>query len=330
MTKNGDLFSIWNFDGKIAFEDIIEATEDFDIKYCIGTGGCGSVYRAKLPTGRIVALKKLHTEESQNLRFTECFHNEVKMLTEIHLRNIVKLHGFCLHNRCNFLIYEYMDRGSLFCALRNDAEAQELNWGKRVNIIKAVTCALAYLHHDCTPTIIHRYITSNNILLNSKMKAFVSDFGTARFLDPDSSNQTLLVGTYGYVAPCFRVVALETLMGKHPGELISMLSKTSALEMKLKDVTDQRLGLPILQRETHDVIVVTTIALACVQYTPKLRPSMQQVSQQLSISKPPLAVSLHEMSIQQLMNQNLYLVDNNYVGKKVDIDVAEANPFPSL
>ncbi|KAI4353922.1 hypothetical protein L6164_002842 [Bauhinia variegata] len=248
------------------------------------------------------------------------------MLTEICHRNIVKLHGFCLHKRCNFLIYEYMDKGSLFCALSNDAEAQELNWGKRVNIIKGVTRALAYLHHDCTPTIVHRDITSNNVLLNSEMEAFVSDFGTARFLDPDSSNQTLLVGTYGYVAPelaytltvtekcdiySFGVVALETIMGKHPGELISMLSKPSALEMKLKDVIDQRLGLPILQRETHDVILVTTIALACVQYTPKLRPSMQQVSQQLSISKPPLAVSLHEISIQQLMNQNLYLVDNN-------------------
>ncbi|KAJ0041868.1 hypothetical protein Pint_19310 [Pistacia integerrima] len=59
-TKAGDVFSIWNYDGKIAFEDIIEATEDFDIKYCVGTGGYGSVYRAQLPNGRVVALKKLH------------------------------------------------------------------------------------------------------------------------------------------------------------------------------------------------------------------------------------------------------------------------------
>jgi len=33
------------------------------------------------------------------------------------------------------------------------------------------------------------------------MEAFVSDFGTARMLDPDSSNQTLLAGTHGYIAP---------------------------------------------------------------------------------------------------------------------------------
>ncbi|KAI4353876.1 hypothetical protein L6164_002799 [Bauhinia variegata] len=81
--KNGDLFSIWNYDGKIAFEDIIQATEDFDLKYCIGTGGYGSVYRAMLPMGRIVALKKLHRMESQNPRFAQSFQNEIKMLTKV-------------------------------------------------------------------------------------------------------------------------------------------------------------------------------------------------------------------------------------------------------
>ncbi|KAI4353745.1 hypothetical protein L6164_002674 [Bauhinia variegata] len=96
VAKNGSLFSIWNYDGKIAFEDIIEATEDFDIQYCIGTGGYGSVYKAKLPTGRIVAVKKPHTVESQNSRFAGSFCNEIKIsVTEICHRNIVKLHGFC-------------------------------------------------------------------------------------------------------------------------------------------------------------------------------------------------------------------------------------------
>ena len=36
--------------------------------------------------------------------------------------------------------------------------------------------------------------------MNIKFEAFVSDFGTARLLNPDSSNQTLVVGTYGYIA----------------------------------------------------------------------------------------------------------------------------------
>jgi Leucine-rich repeat (LRR) protein/tRNA A-37 threonylcarbamoyl transferase component Bud32 len=200
-TKNGDLFSIWNYDGKIAYEDIIEATEDFDIKYCIGTGGYGSVYKTQLPSGKVVALKKLHRFEAEDPTFDKSFKNEVKMLTEIRHRNIVKLHGYCLHKRCMFLVYEYMERGSLFCVLSNDVEAVELNWTKRVNIIKDIAHAISYMHHECIPVIVHRDISSNNILLNSKLEAFVSDFGTAKLLDPDSSNQTLVVGTYGYIAP---------------------------------------------------------------------------------------------------------------------------------
>ncbi|KAF5455977.1 hypothetical protein F2P56_025497 [Juglans regia] len=58
--KNGDMFSIWNYDGYIAYKEIIKATENFDLRYCIGTGSYGSVYKAELPDGKVVALKKLH------------------------------------------------------------------------------------------------------------------------------------------------------------------------------------------------------------------------------------------------------------------------------
>jgi serine/threonine protein kinase len=57
------------------------------------------------------------------------------------------------------------------------------------------------MHHDCVPPIVHRDISSKNVLLNSELEAHVSDFGTARFLKPDSSNWTAIAGTYGYVAP---------------------------------------------------------------------------------------------------------------------------------
>ena len=100
-----------------------------------------------------------------------------------------------------FLIYEYIERGSLFYVLRNDIEAKELNWKKRVNIIKGIANALSYLHHDCVPTIVHQDLTTNNILLNSEFEAIVADFGIARPLNPNSSNLTTLVGTYGYIAP---------------------------------------------------------------------------------------------------------------------------------
>ncbi|KAG6697161.1 hypothetical protein I3842_09G184900 [Carya illinoinensis] len=82
-SKNGNIFSIWNYDGHIAYEDIIEAIEDFDIKHCIGTGGYGSVYKAELPSVNVVALKKLHQREVENPVFCKSFINEVRVLTEI-------------------------------------------------------------------------------------------------------------------------------------------------------------------------------------------------------------------------------------------------------
>ncbi|QHO25152.1 hypothetical protein S83_039797 [Arachis hypogaea] len=316
--KDGDLFSIWNYDGKIAFEDIIEATQDFDIRYCIGTGAYGSVYKAQLPSGKIVALKKLHQRESQNPSFDKSFRNEIKMLSQIRHRNIVKLHGFCLHNRCMFLVYEYMERGSLFYALSmDDDEAKELSWSKRVNIISGTANALAYMHHDCFPPIVHRDVTSNNILLNSELHAVVSDFGTARLLDPDSSNQTLQVGTYGYLVPelaytmtvtekcdvySFGVVALETLMGRHPGVLILSLFNSSNKNIMIKDLLDSRIRLPLCQRDTQAIVQVLTLALACLRSDPKSRPSMQQVAYELSnFEQSSLSLSFSEISVYHLI-----------------------------
>ncbi|KAM7465232.1 hypothetical protein LguiB_012794 [Lonicera macranthoides] len=170
-TKHGNMCSIWNYDGTIAYEDIIRSTNDFDIEHCIRTGGYGSVYRAQLPSGKVVALKKLHRFEAEEPTFDKSFKNEVEMLSNIRHKNIVKLYG------CMFLVYEYMERGSLFYALRDDTEAIELDWTTKVSVIKGIAHALSYMHHDCTPPIAHRDISSNNILLNSKQDAFVADFG---------------------------------------------------------------------------------------------------------------------------------------------------------
>ncbi|KAL4395173.1 uncharacterized protein [Arachis hypogaea] len=324
--KHGDLFSIWEYDGKIAFEDIVEATEDFDIRYCIGTGAYGSVYKAELPSGKTIALKKLHKTESENPSFYKSFCKEVEVLTQIRHRNIIRLYGYCLHNKCMFLVYEYLERGSLFCNLANEIEAQELNWSKRVNIIKGTSYALAYMHHHCTPPIVHRDITTSNILLNSELDACVSDFGTARLLDTDSSNLTILVGTYGYVAPelaytinvttkcdvySFGVVALETMMGHHPGEFISRLSKPSTQNLMVKDVLDSRIPLPILEKDLQDVVLVMTLALACLSSDPKSRPSMEDVANDFLASNSPIHFSFSDVSIYQLMNQEIYVIGKN-------------------
>uniref|UniRef100_A0A0R0KE09 non-specific serine/threonine protein kinase n=1 Tax=Glycine max TaxID=3847 RepID=A0A0R0KE09_SOYBN len=242
--KNGDMLSIWNYDGKIAFEDIIKATEDFDIRYCIGTGAYGTVYKAQLPSNRIVALKKLHKAESENPSFYKSFCNETKILTETRHRNIIRLYGFCLHNK-------------------------------------------------------------------------------SRLLDCHSSNQTLPAGTYGYVAPelaytltvttkcdvySFGVVVLETMMGRHPAELISSLSEPSIQNKMLKDILDLRIPLPFFRKDMQEIVLIVTLALACLSPHPKSRPSMQEIASELLVSKPPLLWHFDGISIHQLMKQKIYII----------------------
>ncbi|XP_076952461.1 leucine-rich repeat receptor-like protein kinase PEPR1 [Bidens hawaiensis] len=295
--SHGNVCSILNYDGAIAYEDFITATDDFDLKYCIGTGGYGSVYEAKLPNGKTFALKKLHRFEAEQPIFNQSFKNEVHVLTNLRHKNIVKLYGFCLHNKCNFLVYEYMEKGSLFCALSDSELAIKVDWRHRVNIIKDVAHALAYMHHDCSPPIVHRDISSNNILLNSEMEGFVGDFGAARLLDPGSSNQTVIAGTLGYIAPelaysmivtekcdvySFGVVALEIIGGKHPTDLLYSLNHMTSHGTPLENILDKRLPYPIDRSIEKEIMLVCNIAHACILTDPKCRPTMRNVSQELS------------------------------------------------
>ena len=154
-------------------------------------------------------MKKLHQSDI-DMENQNDFLNEVRALTKIKHRNIVKLLGSCSHPRHKFLVYEYLERGSLAIILSRE-EAKKLGWATRINIIKGVAHALSYMHHDCSPPIVHRDISSNNILLDSQYEAHISDFGTAKLLKLDSSNQNALAGTFGYIAPGIYTSVLNQL-----------------------------------------------------------------------------------------------------------------------
>lgn len=191
------------YDGKLVYNDIVQAAENFDEKHCIGAGGSGKVYKVKMPNGEVFAVKKLNFWDSEmGMENMKSFESEVAALTEIRHRNIVKFYGFCSRGEHTFLVYDFMERGSLGDALRSENKAKELDWVKRVEIVKGVAEALCYLHHDCVPTIIHRDLTPNNVLLDDDFEARVADFGTARFLKFHALHySTALAGTPGYVAP---------------------------------------------------------------------------------------------------------------------------------
>uniref|UniRef100_A0A8R7VAJ7 non-specific serine/threonine protein kinase n=1 Tax=Triticum urartu TaxID=4572 RepID=A0A8R7VAJ7_TRIUA len=293
-----DLFSVWNFNGRLAFDDIVRATENFDDKYIIGTGGYGKVYKAQLQDGQLVAVKKLHQTEEE-LDDERRFRSEMEILLQIRQRSIVKMYGFCSHSAYKFLLYDYIQQGSLHRTLENEEQAKELDWQKRIVVVNDVAQAISYLHHECSPPIIHRDITRNNILLDATFKAFVSDFGTARILKPDSSNWSALAGTYGYIAPelsytsvvtekcdvySFGVVVLELLMGKHPRDLLDGSLSNGEQAMLVKDILDQRPTTPTATEESSLALFIK-LAFSCLEPSPQARPTMRQAYQTL-IQRP--------------------------------------------
>ncbi|KAI6687747.1 hypothetical protein NL676_024575 [Syzygium grande] len=262
------LFSISTYNGRILHEEIIEATENFNERYCIGCGGYGRVFRAKLRSGLVVAVKKLHQMSDSGQTNQKEFQNEIRALTEIRHRNIVRLHGFCSHSQHSFLVYEYVERGNLSAILSDEGEAKELGWDRRANIVRGIAHALSYMHHD------------------------------SKLLKLDTSNWSAVAGTYGYIAPelaytmkvtekcdvySFGVVAIEVIHGKHPGETISSLSDVSDKEIPriLENMLDPRLPAPMPSIE-DELLVIFKLAIACLSTNPLLRPSMNMVSQVLS------------------------------------------------
>ena len=105
----------------------------------------------------------------------------------------------------------------------------------------------------------------------------------------------------------FGMVALEVLLGTHPGVFISFISSTftpssstvHAHHILLRDVLDQRLSPPTRQY-AEEVVFIMKLALSCLQSRPQSRPTMRLVSQQLSSQKPHLVKPFHMISLGHL------------------------------
>ena len=167
----------------------------------IGSGGTGKVYRLDLKVhGGPVAVKQLWKGNG-----VKVFTAEIEILRKIRHRNITKLYACLKKGGSNFLVLEYMSNGNLFQALQRQIKegVLELDWHQRYKIALGAAKGIAYLHHDCSPPIIHRDIKSTNILLDEEYEPKLADFGVAKIADNSSteSYSSCFAGTHGYIAP---------------------------------------------------------------------------------------------------------------------------------
>eukprot|EP00253_Pinus_taeda_P001528 PITA_01528 len=182
-----------------------DSTRNFDRNNMLGKGGFGEVYKGRLPDGRVVAVKKLNGRHTTQAAEEFLFLKEVKLISSVRHRNLVRLLGCCTRGHERLLVYEFMSNNSLDKHLFGEIETT-LSWETRLNIIVGTARGLAYLHEDSNVRIIHRDIKCANILLDDRFYPKIADFGLARlFPEGETHVSTKVGGTLGYIAPEYAV-----------------------------------------------------------------------------------------------------------------------------
>ncbi|XP_028775296.1 inactive LRR receptor-like serine/threonine-protein kinase BIR2 [Neltuma alba] len=290
---------------KVKLGDLMAATNNFSAENILISTRTGTTYKADLPDGSTLAVKRLNTCKI----LEKLFRVEMNRLGLLRHPNLAPLLGFCMVEEEKLLVYKYMSNGTLFSLLHRNGNA--LDWPMRFRIGLGAARGLAWLHHGSHPPIIHQNICSNVILVDEDFDARLMDSGLARLMTSDSEGTSFVNGDFGelgYIAPeytstpfpslkgdvyGFGVVLLELVTGQKPLEVsigeeeikgnLANWVNTLSNSGRIKDCIDKA-----ITGKGHDeeILQFLRIACNCVVSHPKDRLSMYQVYHSLkSLSK---------------------------------------------
>ncbi|KAL1212690.1 Receptor-like protein 52 [Cardamine amara subsp. amara] len=270
----------------------------------IGSGGSGKVYKIFVDSsGESVAVKRIWDNKKLDKNVEKEFIAEVEILGTIRHANIVKLLCCISREDSKLLVYEYLEKRSLDQWLhgkkeRGVGETDNLSWSQRLNIAVGAAQGLCYMHHDCTPAIIHRDVKSSNILLDSEFNAKIADFGLAKILikqNQEPHTMSAVAGSFGYIAPeyaytskvdekidvySFGVVLLELVTGRegNHGDEHTNLADWSWRHYQSGKPTEEAFDEDIKEASnTEEMTTVFKLGLMCTNTLPSHRPSMKEI-----------------------------------------------------
>ena len=294
----------------------------------IGRGANGRILEAKWE-GTVVAVKEIHSifmNEVGDLEFQSfkrSFLHECEQSSRLRHPNIVRFFGI-YHPPGARVPSLVMER--LHCSLTSLLENNPVvPIGTKIWIIKDVALGLRYLHTR-NPPIIHRDLSSNNVLLSKGMEGKIGDLGTARLVDPRrQSRMTKAPGTVDFMPPealedvtnirygkkldvfSFGCVMLHTLSHQWPtpSQAVIINPETGLVTGGRSEVERRGQYFERIDRSRSDVLI--PLIESCLSNLPKNRPSIVRVCNQLEgqlvdrerTSSNELTVSALQQEIQQ-------------------------------
>ncbi|XP_015170298.1 probable receptor-like protein kinase At5g39020 [Solanum tuberosum] len=292
---------------KYCYSEVKKMTEYFKNK--LGQGGYGSVYKGKLHTGSLVAVKVLKESKGGG----EEFINEVASISRTSHINIVSLVGFCFEGQHRALIYDFMPNGSLekFIYDAKCGTNRQLGWQTLYDISLGIARGLEYLHRGCNTRILHFDIKPHNILLDEDFCPKISDFGLAKLCNNKESIVSLLGarGTIGYIAPeivckniggishksdvySYGMTVLEMVGGRKNVDVV--VDRTTEIYFPHCIYKLKELGLTgiVVEEDKKLAEKMILVSLWCIQTDPSSRPCISMVIEMLqgeleSLQMPP-------------------------------------------
>ncbi|GLT50194.1 hypothetical protein SLA2020_236990 [Shorea laevis] len=310
MSKRGKYFakqhSLTRNANAYTLAELQLATNSFSEKNLLGEGSLGSVYKAELPNGYVMAVKIINMvplsfcEEEQ-------FMDVIRTASQLRHPNIVTLLGYCVENGQHLIVYEYVRNFSLDDALHNEA-FKPLPWGQRLYIALGVARALDYLHSQFSPPVAHCNIKAANILLDEELMPRICDSGLA-ILRPFTTNSIKLkasefaIADVGYVAPehgqpgsdntksdvyAYGVLLLELLTGRRPFDSSRPKEEKSLVKWASFQLHDRECLVQMVDpriRKTFSSRALSgfaDIVSLCTQPEKEFRPQMSEIVEYLT------------------------------------------------
>lgn len=180
--------------------DVALAFPQLEILELIGMGGMGCVFKARQPKlERFVALKLLPAKFASDPSFRERFGREARVLARLNHPNIVSVYDFGEAGGFFYLMMEFVDGANLRQAMRAGRFTPE----QALAIVPKICDALQFAHGE---GILHRDVKPENILLDTKGRVKIADFGIAKLVgEPQPVTQLTAtgaaIGTPQYMAP---------------------------------------------------------------------------------------------------------------------------------